>query len=50
LLTIQANKVVPVDVADNSLDLAIYLWGRGLPHPHNWTPPAIVVGVDRRRT
>jgi hypothetical protein len=48
LLTIQANKIVRVDVADNSLDLAIYLWDRGLPHPHNWTPPAIVAGVNRR--
>jgi hypothetical protein len=50
LLTIQASKIVRVDVADNSLDLAIYLWDRGWPHPHNWTPAAIVAGVNRRRT
>jgi SnoaL-like protein len=48
LLTVRANKIVRVDVADNSLDLALYLWDRGWPHPHNWNPPAIVTGVNRR--
>jgi hypothetical protein len=49
LLTIQANKIVRIDVADNSLDLAIYLWDRGWPHPHNWSPLAIVAGTSHRR-
>lgn len=50
LLTIRNNKIVRIDVADNSLDLAIYLWGRGHPHAHNWRPDPIIAGVDRRTT
>ncbi|SFP44755.1 hypothetical protein SAMN03159463_04222 [Mesorhizobium sp. NFR06] len=49
LLTIRANKIVRIDVADTSLDLAICLWDRGWPHPHNWMPPAFVAGMNRRR-
>jgi hypothetical protein len=48
LLTIQANKVVRIDVADNSLDLAIYLWERSWPSPHSVRPEPLVVGIDRR--
>lgn len=48
LLTIQANKVVRIDVADNTLDLAIYLWERNWPSPHDVRPEPLVVGIDRR--
>lgn len=48
LLTLRANKITKIDVADNSLDLALYLWDRGWPHPHNWVPKPITAGLDRR--
>jgi hypothetical protein len=38
LLTIQANKVIRIDVADNTLDLSIYLWERNWPSPHDVGP------------
>lgn len=47
LLTIRRNKITRIDVADNSLDLAIYLWERGWPSPHNVHPKALVTGVSR---
>ena len=47
LLTIRGCKVVRIDVADNSLDLALYLWDRGWPHPHNVRPDPLVVGLHR---
>jgi hypothetical protein len=48
LLTIERNEVVRIDVADNTLDLAIYEWQRGWAVPHNVIPEPLVVGVDRR--
>jgi SnoaL-like domain len=48
LLTIRNHKIVRIDVADNTLDLAIYEWERGWAIPHNVRPEPIVVGVDRR--
>jgi hypothetical protein len=48
LLTIRAGRIVRIDVADNTLDLALYLWDRGWPHPHNVRPEPLVAGVDRR--
>jgi SnoaL-like polyketide cyclase len=48
LLTIRRHKIVRIDVADNTLDLAIYEWERGWPIPHNVRPEPIVVGIDRR--
>jgi SnoaL-like domain len=48
IMTIVENEIVRIDVADNTLDLVIYLWGRGWPMPHNVSPEAIVEGVDRR--
>jgi hypothetical protein len=48
LLTVRKHKIVRIDVADNTLDLAIYEWERGWPIPHNVRPEPIVVGVDRR--
>jgi SnoaL-like domain len=48
LLTVEAGQVVQIDVADNSLDLVIYMWERGWPMPHNVRPEAIVEGIDRR--
>lgn len=48
LLTIRKHKIVRIDVADNTLDLAIYEWERGWPIPHNVRPEPIVVGIDRR--
>jgi hypothetical protein len=50
LLTIAANKITRIDVADNTLDLAIYEWERGWPIPHNFHPEPIVTGVDRRES
>jgi hypothetical protein len=49
LLTINDNKITQIEVADNTLDLALYLWDRGWPHAHNIRPKPIVRGVDRRR-
>jgi hypothetical protein len=48
LLTIDRGQVTRIDVADNTLDLAIYEWERGWPVPHNVRPEPIVEGVDRR--
>lgn len=45
ILTIRDSKVVRIDVADNSLDLVLYMWQRGWPYPHNWRPKPIVTGV-----
>jgi SnoaL-like polyketide cyclase len=47
LLTIERNQVVRIEVADNTLDLVIYLWERGWPMPHNVAREPLVVGVDR---
>jgi hypothetical protein len=35
-------------VADNTVDLPIYLWTRSWPNPHNLVPDALVHGVSRR--
>jgi ketosteroid isomerase-like protein len=48
IFTIVENEIVRMDVADHSVDLALYLWERGWPSSHNVNPEAIVVGVDRR--
>jgi hypothetical protein len=48
LFSVSAGKVTKVDVADNSLDLVIYMWDRGWAHPHNVQLEPIVRGVDRR--
>jgi hypothetical protein len=47
LLTVRGHRIVRLDVADNSLDLAIYLWERGWPSPHNLRPEPLVRGVTR---
>jgi hypothetical protein len=47
LLTIVAFKITRIHVADNSLDLALYMWQRGWTHPHNVRPDPLVRGVDR---
>jgi hypothetical protein len=49
LLTIEGNTVVRMDVADNTIDLSLYMWQRGWPCPHNQRPEPIVEGVDRRQ-
>lgn len=48
LLAIQQHKIVRIDVADNTLDLAIYNWERNWPVPHNVRPEPLVTGIDRR--
>jgi SnoaL-like domain len=48
LLTVASGEIVRIDVADNTLDLSIYMWQRGWPSPHNIRPEPIVVGIDRR--
>jgi SnoaL-like domain len=50
LLTVASGEIVRIDVADNTLDLAIYEWERGWPIPHNIRPEPIVAGIDRRAT
>jgi hypothetical protein len=47
LLSVQDGKAVRVGIADNTLDLAIYLWERGFPQRHNVAPVPIVRGVER---
>jgi hypothetical protein len=47
LLTIGDGRIVRLGVADNTLDLAIYLWERGFPQRHNVNVPAIVRGIER---
>jgi hypothetical protein len=49
LLTIAHGKVTKIHVGDNSLDLVLYMWERGWPHPHNVRPEPIVRGVDRSK-
>lgn len=48
LLTIAGHRVTRIDVADNSVDLILYLWQRNWPYPHNIVPEPIVEGVARR--
>src|SRR5262245_8540482 len=48
LLTIRNGKITRIDVADNSIDLVLYMWDRGWTHPHNVRPDALLRGVDRR--
>jgi hypothetical protein len=48
IFTIERHRITRMDIADNTLDLAIYEWQRNWPIPHNATPTPIVVGVDRR--
>ncbi|MDM9379871.1 ester cyclase [Chlorogloeopsis sp. ULAP01] len=47
ILTIQNGQVTRFGVADNTLDLAIYLWGRGYSMAHNIRPEPIVQGIER---
>jgi hypothetical protein len=47
LLTIVDGRVVRFGIADNTLDLAIYLWDRGFSQQHNVTPEPIVRGIER---
>jgi hypothetical protein len=48
LLTFRDRKVTRIDVADNTVELTLYLWRRGWPNPHGIRPEPIVTGVDRR--
>jgi hypothetical protein len=48
LLTISGHRVTRIDVADNTVDLILYLWQRNWPYPHNIVPEPIVDGVIRR--
>jgi hypothetical protein len=50
IFTIVENKIVRIDVADNTLDLVIYMWERGWAMPHNVRPKPLLVGVDRRES
>ena len=47
ILTIQDGHVIRFGVADNTLDLAIYLWERGYPMAHNIHPEPLVQGTER---
>lgn len=48
ILTVRKSRIVQMDVADNTLDLVLYLWDRGWPMPHNISPKPIVTGVERK--
>jgi hypothetical protein len=48
LFTIVENRITRVDLADNTLDLAIYEAERGRAIPHDIHPEPIVTGIDRR--
>lgn len=48
LLTIEDNKVVRWDVADNTVEINLYFWERGWPIPHNVHPATLVTGIERR--
>lgn len=48
LLTIEHSSVTRIDVADNSVDLVLYLWHRNWPYAHNIEPDPLVAGIDRR--
>jgi predicted dinucleotide-binding enzyme len=48
LMTVREHKVRRIDVADNTVELPLYLWARGWPNPHGIRPEPIVTGVDRR--
>jgi hypothetical protein len=49
LLTVRGARVTRIDIADNSVDLILYLWHRNWPYPHNIDPTPLVTGVDRRQ-
>jgi len=44
ILRLKDGLVTHFDVADNSLDLAIYLHEKGMPLPRAVTPPALISG------
>ena len=46
LLSVREGRVQRLDIADNTLDLAIYLWERGFAQQHNAVPAALVRGVE----
>jgi hypothetical protein len=48
LFAIADDRVARFTIADNTLDLAIYLWERGWPQVHNIHPDPIVKGIERR--
>jgi hypothetical protein len=48
ILTFGDGKVTRIDVADNTVELVLYLWDRGWAIPHAIRPEPIVSGVDRR--
>jgi len=47
IMTLRGGRIVAIEVAAHTLDLAIHLWQRGAPMPHNVRPPVLVTGVSR---
>jgi len=47
LLTVRDHRIVRIDVADNTVDLPIYLWARRWANPHNINPEPLIVGIRR---
>lgn len=47
IFKIENGKVTEFQVADASLDMALYLWDRGWPQAHGLHPVPIVKGIDR---
>jgi ketosteroid isomerase-like protein len=50
ILAFRDGKVTRIDVADNTVELMLYLWQRGWAAPHAIRPEPIVSGVDRRES
>ncbi|NET71564.1 MAG: ester cyclase [Sphaerospermopsis sp. SIO1G2] len=48
IFTFENGKITRFSVADNTLELAIYLWERGFPQAHGVHPEPIVQGIERR--
>ncbi len=44
MLRLQDGRITHFDVADNSLDLALYLHEQGMALPRGVTPPALIAG------
>ena len=47
ILKVENGRVAEFQVADASLDLALYLWDRGWPQAHGLHPVPIVKGIER---
>lgn len=47
IMTVRNGKVVRIEIADTTLDLAIYMHERGWIYPQNIRPEPIIKGIER---